>query len=545
MQHLKNKTIREKLTSIMLVVCLTAMSLTTIALVLFFGITIGQTTVDGIMVNAAMTAENCNYGLAFSVVEDVNGVLASLRTNPDVVFAGVYKSDHTLFASYERQGDGTALPPQELRPDGWYVHHGYLTAYKGIVLENEKIGTLCIQCDLAPFYRLFWRTLLCVLVVLGVTYKLAYYLAHRLQHVISGPILALTNVAQSVTENKDYSVRADKPCNDEVGILIDAFNGMLEQIKAHDEALVEKNEALANEVAEREEAQRQFEQAHKQMLSASRRAGMEEVATDVLHNVGNVLNSLNLTTEIINGKLKESKLQNLNEVCRMLEEHQDNLVAYLSTDQKGKRIPAYIQKVLPILNEEQEELIQRARDLEANVKHIKDVVRTQQSYAKAAGLKLETTLQKVVDNAIQINATSLKRHEITVKQSVNVTEPLVLDQQRLLQVLVNLITNAKHALSAKGNAHKRIDINAYAYQGDRFYIEVRDNGIGIPPENITKIFRHGFTTRKSGHGFGLHGSALAVQEMGGTLTAHSDGPGQGATFTIDLPLQRVEETPHV
>jgi two-component system, NtrC family, sensor kinase len=115
-----------------------------------------------------------------------------------------------------------------------------------------------------------------------------------------------------------------------------------------------------------------------------------------------------------------------------------------------------------------------------------------------------------------------------------------LDRARVLQILVNLISNASHALeNAPGDAHQ-ITLTVNAVAGSNLRVSVRDEGEGIPAQNLTRIFAHGFTTRKSGHGFGLHSCALAARQMGGTLTAHSDGPGRGATFTLELPIDGAE-----
>jgi len=103
------------------------------------------------------------------------------------------------------------------------------------------------------------------------------------------------------------------------------------------------------------------------------------------------------------------------------------------------------------------------------------------------------------------------------------------------QILVNLVRNAKHACVESGRATKRLTVRVAADEG-LVKVAVTDDGIGIPAENLTRIFNHGFTTRKHGHGFGLHSGALAAKEMGGSLTVESAGVGQGATFTLELPL---------
>ena len=116
--------------------------------------------------------------------------------------------------------------------------------------------------------------------------------------------------------------------------------------------------------------------------------------------------------------------------------------------------------------------------------------------------------------------------------------PAVLaDKHKVLQILVNLLRNAKHALEEGGGGDKRLKLRVGINGERRVKISVSDNGVGIAPEHLSRIFEHGFTTRKEGHGFGLHSGALAAREMGGSLGAHSAGPGQGATFTLEFPAQ--------
>ena len=117
------------------------------------------------------------------------------------------------------------------------------------------------------------------------------------------------------------------------------------------------------------------------------------------------------------------------------------------------------------------------------------------------------------------------------------------EKQKVLQILVNLMRNARDALVESGRQGPAIDLahpNRRRSDEKKVVIEVIDNGVGIEEENLTKIFSHGFTTKRHGHGFGLHSSANAAKEMGGNLTAHSDGPGRGAVFTLELPFMPVE-----
>ena len=140
-----------------------------------------------------------------------------------------------------------------------------------------------------------------------------------------------------------------------------------------------------------------------------------------------------------------------------------------------------------------------------------------------------------------MNASALARHDIQVIKEFHETPPINVEKNKVLQILVNLVRNAKHSCDDSGRQEKQLTLRV-TNGDDRVRLSVADNGVGIPPENLTRIFSHGFTTKKDGHGFGLHSGALAPKELGGALLAHSDGPGKGAVFTLELPCSRKEKS---
>ena len=175
--------------------------------------------------------------------------------------------------------------------------------------------------------------------------------------------------------------------------------------------------------------------------------------------------------------------------------------------------------------------------LASNIMHIKEIVAMQQNYAKTSGVLESLKIADLVEDAICMNNGAMSRHLVKVVRDFAEVPPILTEKHKVLQILVNLIRNAKYACDDSGRNDKQITMRV-ANGNDRVKISVMDNGVGIPAENLTRIFSHGFTTRKEGHGFGLHSGALAAREMGGTLTAFSKGPGQGATFTLELPIQK-------
>ncbi len=294
----------------------------------------------------------------------------------------------------------------------------------------------------------------------------------------------------------------------------------------------------SRDITERKGAQTEMENMHRQLLDASRYAGMAEVATNVLHNVGNVLNSVNVSAALVSEKVQKSKVPNLARAAALMREHENDLTVFLTQDPKGTQLVSYFGTLAQHLGCEQAEILKEIESLNNNIDHIKEIVTMQQSYASASGIVDTLPIVDLVEDALRMNVGALARHEVQVVREYIATPSVPVDKHKVLQILVNLVRNAKYALDDGGRNDKRLTVRV-ATDGDGFVkISVIDNGVGIPPEHLTRIFAHGFTTRKNGHGFGLHSGALAAKEMGGSLSVHSDGPGQGAMFVLSLPSHR-------
>ncbi|MCH9022657.1 MAG: HAMP domain-containing histidine kinase, partial [Planctomycetes bacterium] len=261
-----------------------------------------------------------------------------------------------------------------------------------------------------------------------------------------------------------------------------------------------------------------------------------EIASNVLHNVKNVLNSLNISACLITETITNSQVINLKKTMDLVNDHSENLGDFLTTDEKGKHIPLYLNKLSEALTREQNDLLEDMQHVTKSVDHLKEIINAQQSFAKVVGFESSASMQELVDDALKINQESLEQLNINIKKEIAVPSEVTLDKQKTLQILVNLISNAAQALDDSAHDDKWITIRCDIEQ-NILRIEVVDNGIGIPQENMTDIFSHGFTTKKEGHGFGLHSAALAAKEMKGFLNVHSDGQGQGAAFTLEIPYK--------
>jgi PAS domain S-box-containing protein len=292
---------------------------------------------------------------------------------------------------------------------------------------------------------------------------------------------------------------------------------------------------LTKDITAIKEAEAKLEVAHKQLLETSRMAGMAEVATSVLHNVGNVLNSVNVSCSVVSDKIRSSKVSGLGRVAALLTEHQQDLPGFFSNDPKGAQLPSYLTALAGHLQLERDEVLKELALLSANIDHIKEIVAMQQSYSKVSGVRESLPARDLLEDALRMNAAAMDRHQIEVVRDYADTPPIVVERHKVLQILVNLIRNAKYACDDVGHADKKIIARTRLVDGNRVQMQIIDNGIGIPAENLTRVFEHGFTTRREGHGFGLHSGALAAREMGGSLVVHSDGAGTGATFTLELP----------
>jgi len=293
--------------------------------------------------------------------------------------------------------------------------------------------------------------------------------------------------------------------------------------------------AVVQDITERRLAEQELEHVHKQLLVASRQAGMAEVATNVLHNVGNVLNSVNVSASLVSERIAKSKCTRLDQVAALLTEHAGDLASFLAGPQ-GKHLPGYLGELAGALVSERDSAVAELEALRSNVEHIKEIVAMQQSYARRGGIIETLDIRALVEDSLRMNEGAFSRHGVTIIRDYEDVPLIQVDKHKVLQILVNVIRNAKYACQ---EAEKRVTVRIRATNA-AVLVAVIDTGVGIPRENLERIFSHGFTTRPDGHGFGLHSSALAAKALGGSLHAESAGPGQGATFTLALPLASPE-----
>lgn len=316
-----------------------------------------------------------------------------------------------------------------------------------------------------------------------------------------------------------------------------------ELTKAHEgleNRVKERTLELSREVLNRKQAQEELARLNTYIAEVSHRAGMAEVANSVIHNVGNALNSINVAVSTINSEIKSTPLGSLPKIANMLKEHEANLAQFLNQDEKGKKLP----KLLEMLSEqwklENATLISETRQLQESVAHIREIVSRQQSLSGKLGIDENINISDLINNCLSFYVTNFKNAKIIVSMNNEPGLEWSGDRSKITQILLNLIMNSEESLIASDNQPKTLKITSFNNKNDGIQIEVADNGTGIEPEVLNKLFSYGFTTKPFGHGLGLHASAIAANEMGGTLQAFSSGKDKGATFILTLPKQPIK-----
>ena len=314
------------------------------------------------------------------------------------------------------------------------------------------------------------------------------------------------------------------------------------QILEKNQELEKTNSNLHVEMNERKKAEAEREKMHQQLVQASRQAGMADVASSVLHNVGNVLNSINVSTDTLLKTLKKPMVGDVCRIASMFSEHQHNLQEFLTADPKGRQIPGYLGIVAESLSGSHQTIQSELDSLVKKVDHIKQVIMSQQDIARAGTVREAVSAEDLMEQALMMTMPEPEKYRIEVAREYTHVPKFMTDRHQVLQILVNLITNAKNAMvEYPGHSHRlTLRIGAATDGKGSVQLEVTDTGRGIAAENLPRLFTQGFTTRKTGHGLGLHSAAIAAKGVGGSIKAHSEGDGRGATFRVDLPLELAE-----
>ena len=282
------------------------------------------------------------------------------------------------------------------------------------------------------------------------------------------------------------------------------------------------------------------EQLRMQLGETEYKIEMANVASTVLHNVGNVLTSVMVAANMVESLVAQSSVTLVNRVAELLATHREDLGTYLTEDPKGKRIPPSLEKLGDHLIEEQQTVLKEMKGVVRNIRHMRQVILSHQAMAKSVGETEQIALVDILSHAMELSFQPEDSNWMTICGDYEEVPAVWADQHQLLQILVNLLRNAKQAMLQHIQENHVLNLSV-KYQSDgqeSVVLRIRDSGIGIAPEHISKLFMRGFTTKKDGNGIGLHSSIAAIQDMGGTMHVHSEGVGKGATFELTFPVQK-------
>lgn len=408
-----------------------------------------------------------------------------------------------LVRDYVKDFDGTPLI-SELDDDNLVIYHlvdsGVEDAkliIEGVVdREITQIGSGTVNSALVSTIA---GGLVILLVLIGL-----------LQKTVLSPISALMRNAVKIGADDTADVRFDLDREDEIGVLSREFDHMMEKLAASRAALVD----------------------------TAREAGKSEIASGILHNVGNVLNSVNVSSSMLAKKAEALATGDLEALNGIIAEHAEDLGKFVAEDPRGKHLPPFLNAVTEQMASGKQEIVGEIQSLSQGIDRIRDLVNSQQEYVSRKEVIESVDLTTVVDKALDVseNVDSFHRGFEIVREYEELPRVLV-DRYKTLEILVNLIQNARQSMEEHDSTVHKLIVRVFSPDENHVRIEIEDTGLGIEAEQLSKVFDHGFTTKASGHGFGLHSAANAATEMSGTLTARSEGHGQGATFVLELPTR--------
>jgi signal transduction histidine kinase len=332
-----------------------------------------------------------------------------------------------------------------------------------------------------------------------------------LQRIVIHPLARLTHHAHKVGTTGDLTARISLDRSDEIGVLARAFDLMTERLA----------------------------QAQASLADASRHAGAAEVTAGVLHNVGNVLNSVVISMHGVKQSVSGSRAAGLTKVAELMREHKHDLARFIESDPRGKQLPEYLDKLSEAVGVDQSALTRDVTRLSESINQIVEIIGSQQCNAGATEVIEAADAVEVVRSATTVVRASCERHGVRLELDLPSPIRTLVDRSRLQQVVVNLLTNALDAVKPVAPENRVIHVGV---RGDEqsFWVEVRDQGVGFDPATNARLFQQGFTTREGGHGVGLHFCAISARQMGGEITGESRGPGEGATFRVRVPIRRDE-----
>ncbi len=476
---------------------------------------------------ARLVADYCAAPVSFNDRRGQEDALAVLRSRREPLGAELRDTQGRVLAQI-----GTplaTLPAQPVPSRSGQFNSWRLAISQPLAVGAEHLGDMVVVFTFKPRFQDALQNFVPILA--AVTLGALLFLVPAIWF-LGGVLLSdldrLGGSVARIAATGDYTIRAVPA--DEVGRLVDAFNSMLDRLHQAHRDLHASNAALSHEIGERKRLERA-------LVDSSRLAGMTEVATGILHNVGNVLNSVNISTNLVRDQLASDLHHDLlQRTADLLRTHGTDAPRFLAEDPRGQRIPALLVEIAQGLALSRANLARELASLSENVEHIKQIVAVQQNSARAGGVVQSFDPAELFQDVLRVLHPSVQNHHIRIhREFPDERPPLQTDRHLVLQIIVNLVQNAIAAVKPRPRDDRHVTLRILVSDSN-VHLIVADNGVGIAPADRQRLFQHGFTTRKDGHGFGLHSGALAAANLGGALHVASDGLDRGATFTLALPL---------
>ncbi len=458
-------------------------------------------------VKAEFIRRNLIHPLKSDDPQRVAEVLMFLKTTPHVVQAVVYRKDGTIIASHSHMKEAV---PVSVRTDGTHIYNrNSVKAFYPIEDGGERLGTLYLETDLTWLYSHFRRHLAGFIIMVIVSFGVAYIFLTRVQRWVTDPIQRLIELMRGVSLRRDYSVRAPVESRDEIGSLAEGFNSMIEEIDRRDRELEarvrERTAELDRTLREMEsykdkleDACRRVKESEKNLVQAAKLASLGELGAGIAHELNSPLAGILSITEVL---LKRVKKDDPNHF--FLEKIRDASL--------------------------------RARNI------IVDLL----SYSRPTRDTMEQLdVNDVIKSTLSLFISELKATSVEIHEELAQELPCVRGNKgQLMEVFLNLIKNARDALYGSGSIYIRTGVTER--EGRRFVIcEVEDTGGGIPDEVKDKIFDPFFTTKEKGGGLNV-GLGLcickSIVETHGGIIEFDTTPGKGTVFRVLLPVY--ENTP--